>query len=83
MYSVYILRCSDNSLYTGIAKNVKRRVEEHNSSTLGAKYTKARRPVHLVFSKQHTSRSEALKEEYRIKQLAREQKLELIKNHRK
>jgi putative endonuclease len=75
MWHVYILSCSDDTLYTGITNDLERRVEEHNSSKLGAKYTRGRRPVKLVYSKEVISRSEALKEEYRIKQLSREEKL--------
>ena len=64
---VYMVRCSDNSLYTGITTDVARRVLEHNESGKGAKYTRARRPVCLVFSKECKSQSEALKEECQIK----------------
>lgn len=77
-YFVYILQCSDETLYTGIAKDVNTRLEEHNSSPKGAKYTKARRPVELVYSEKYENRSEALKREYAIKQLSREKKLKLI-----
>ncbi len=78
MYHLYILRCADGSLYTGITTDVDRRVREHNSSALGAKYTKARRPVELVFSKSFRDRSEASREEARIKKLSRAKKLGLI-----
>jgi putative endonuclease len=77
MWHVYILSCSDDTLYTGITNDLERRIEEHNSSKLGAKYTRGRRPVTLVYSKEMGSRSDALKEEYRIKQLSREEKLVL------
>lgn len=77
-YFVYIVRCIDNTLYTGIAVDVQARVKEHNSSPSGAKYTRARRPVALVFAKRHGSRSDALKAEYSIKRLSREQKNALI-----
>lgn len=79
MYHLYILKCSDQTLYTGITTDLKRRVIEHNSSKLGAKYTSARRPVRLVYSKKFKNRSLASKEEARIKKLKREKKLELIK----
>lgn len=79
MYFVYILECVDQSLYTGIAIDLEKRVGEHNSSELGAKYTRGRRPVKLVFSKEFQNRSAASKEEARIKKLSREEKLELIK----
>ena len=77
MYYVYILRCADKTLYTGITTDLNRRVVEHNSSTLGAKYTSSRRPVKLVFSKKCKNRSLASKEEARIKKLRRAQKVEL------
>lgn len=67
-------------MYTGITTDISRRVSEHNSSKLGAKYTKARRPVKLIFSKKFRTRSKASKEEARIKQLSRGEKLLLIKN---
>jgi len=79
MYYLYILRCADDTLYTGITVDLKRRVEEHNGSKLGAKYTKARRPVELIYSRKFRTRSSASKEEFRIKTLNREEKLEIIK----
>lgn len=79
MYYVYILKCSDKTLYTGITTNLKRRVEEHNSSQFGAKYTRGRRPVRLVYSIKKKTRSLALKEECKIKKLSRIDKLNLIK----
>ncbi|MDD2224629.1 MAG: GIY-YIG nuclease family protein [Candidatus Shapirobacteria bacterium] len=78
MYFLYILQCSDDTLYTGITTDLDRRIEEHNNSKLGAKYTKVRRPVKLVYSQQFTDRSEASKEESRIKKLSRQQKLSLF-----
>lgn len=78
MYYLYILRCADDSLYTGITTDLARRVEEHNKSALGAKYTRARRPVTLVYSKKFRTRVTASRAEYRTKQLTREQKLALI-----
>lgn len=78
MYWLYMLQCKDNSLYTGITTDLERRVKEHNSSKLGAKYTRARRPVKLVYSKEFETRSEALIEEARIKKLARVEKIKLF-----
>ncbi len=79
---VYILRCNDGSLYTGVAKDVSRRVEEHNSDNQrGAKYTRARRPVSLVYQEQVASRSAAGKREYEIKQLNKSAKEQLIRTH--
>lgn len=79
MYHLYILQCADKTLYTGITVDLDRRVGEHNSSKLGAKYTRARRPVKLVYSKSFRNRSKASIEEARIKKLSRALKLELIK----
>ncbi len=79
MYYIYIIKCADNTLYTGITTDVKRRIEEHNSSKIGAKFTKGRRPVKLVYSKKMKDKSSALKEEYRIKQLSKGEKIKLIK----
>ena len=79
MYYLYILTCSDGTLYTGIATDVIRRIEEHNSPTLGAKYTRIRRPVRLSYSKEFEDRAEASREEYRVKQLSRQGKLDLVK----
>jgi putative endonuclease len=78
MYYLYILRCADDTLYTGITTDLERRVVEHNSSKLGAKYTSARRPVSLIYSKEFADRTSASKEEYRIKQLSKAQKLLMI-----
>ena len=75
---VYILRCSDNSFYTGITKDVERRLDEHNDSKLGAKYTRARRPVKLVYQEAIDNKSLALKREFEIKQLSKSQKEALI-----
>ena len=81
MYYLYILECSDQTLYSGITVDLERRVKEHDSSELGAKYTRGRKPVKLVFSKEFQNRSQASKEESRIKKLSREEKLELIKTY--
>jgi len=77
-YFVYIVKCSDDTLYTGITTDIKRRVEEHNGSDKGAKYTKLRRPVTLVYSEDSEDRSSASKREYLIKKLSRVKKMELI-----
>jgi len=72
---VYIVRCADDSLYTGISKDVARRIQEHNEGDkLAAKYTRARRPVVLVYQETCVSRSAATKREIEIKQLSREDK---------
>ncbi|HEY4694720.1 MAG TPA: GIY-YIG nuclease family protein [Candidatus Nanoarchaeia archaeon] len=79
MYYLYILKCSDGTLYTGITVDLVRRVAEHNSSDLGSRYTRGRRPVKLTFSKEFVDRSIASKEEARIKNLSRKNKLNMIK----
>lgn len=67
---VYIVRCSDNSLYTGITTSLERRINEHNTSNkLGAKYTRVRRPVLLVYSEPHPDRKSASQREYVLKRL--------------
>ena len=76
---VYILRCSDGTLYTGSTDNVARRVQAHNSGK-GAKYTRGRTPVEVVYTEECESYSAALKREYAIKQLTRQEKLERIKS---
>ena len=78
MWQVYIVKCNDKTFYTGVAKDLKRRIDEHNNSKLGAKYTRPRRPVKLVYSNEFETRSEAQIEECRIKQLTRPQKKNLI-----
>ncbi|MCX6761864.1 MAG: GIY-YIG nuclease family protein [Candidatus Moranbacteria bacterium] len=78
MYYLYILKCADKTLYTGIATDLSRRVFEHNNNKLGAKYTAARRPVRLVYFQKFKNRSLASKEEARIKKLKKAEKLELI-----
>lgn len=75
---IYIVKCADNSYYTGITTDVQRRIQEHNSSPKSARYTRSRRPVQLVWTKEAKDRSEASKEEYRIKQLSRKDKEKLI-----
>ena len=79
MYYLYIVRCKDKTLYAGIATDLKRRLNEHNNSKLGARYTLARRPVKLVYAKKLRNRSSASKAESRIKKLSRQEKLDLIK----
>ena len=77
-YFIYILLCADNTLYTGITTNLIRRIEEHNFSDKGAKYTKSRRPVTLVYSEKSLDRSSASKREYIIKKMSRKEKKILI-----
>ena len=76
-YYVYMLECNDGSFYTGITTDLRRRLDEHNASPLGARYTSARRPVKMVYSKLYYSRSDASKEELRIKKLPKKEKTAL------
>ena len=77
---VYILRCADNSLYTGITTNINKRLDQHNGvDKKGAKYTHGRRPVTLVYQEPSNSRSAASKRECIIKSLKKTQKEQLIK----
>ena len=78
MYYLYILECADETFYTGITVDLDRRINEHNTSRLGAKYTHSRRPTKLVYFKKFKNRSLASKAEYRLKKLTREQKIRLI-----
>ena len=75
---VYIVKCNDGSLYTGYAKDVEARVAKHNDGK-GAKYTKIRRPVELVYQEMYETKSDALKREYEIKTFSRQRKLKMIK----
>jgi predicted GIY-YIG superfamily endonuclease len=74
----YILRCADDSLYTGITKDVNRRCQQHNDGT-ASRYTRSRRPTKLVYQEVHPSRSRALKREAAIKALSRREKKALIR----
>ncbi|MGA0023930.1 MAG: GIY-YIG nuclease family protein [Burkholderiales bacterium] len=78
-WQVYIVRCADDSLYTGIALDLERRIAEHNGNGgPGASYTRSRRPVTLVYCEAAADRSAASRREYEIKQLSRAEKLALI-----
>ena len=77
-YYVYILECVDKTLYTGWTSNIAKRVREHNGGKGGAKYTRARRPVRLVYTEACSCLSEALKREVQIKKMSHLGKLELI-----
>jgi len=81
IWHVYIVKCSDESLYTGITKDINRRISEHNTNNkLGSKYIRSKRPVSLVYSESYISQTEARKREAAIKSWTREYKLKLIKN---
>ena len=77
-WRVYILRCKDGSLYTGITTDVEERFKAHNSGK-GAKYTRGRGPLELVYTEECADKSEALRRELQIKAMSRRRKLELLK----
>lgn len=80
MYFAYIMRCADGTLYTGYTDDIARREAAHNSGR-GAKYTRSRLPVKMVYHESFATRFEAMKRECAIKRLSREQKLKLISEH--
>lgn len=77
---VYVLKCADQTFYTGYTTDVKKRVATHNKGK-GAKYTRVRRPVELLYYESFLDKSEALKKEYAFKQLTRKQKERYLKSH--
>ena len=77
-WTVYLMRCCDNSLYCGVTTDVKRRLTEHNKGVKGAKYTKARRPVTLVYTESAVDRSAACKQEAILKKLNKASKESLV-----
>ena len=79
MNYTYIVRCADGNLYTGWTNDLEKRLHAHNSGE-GAKYTRSRRPVELVYYEEHETKEEAMRREWHIKQMPREKKTELIKN---
>ena len=79
---VYIVRCSDQTLYTGWTNQLEKRIEAHNAGK-GAKYTKARLPVEIIYHEEYPTKEEAMRREAAIKKLTRKQKIELIKNRTK
>ena len=79
-WHVYIVRCADGTLYTGITNDLEKRLEKHNAG-VGARYTRARLPVDLLWHETQPSKSAALKREYAIKQLTRAQKDALIQEY--
>lgn len=78
MWHVYMVRCADGTIYTGSTTDPDRRLDQHNSSKAGARYTRGRRPVRLVYQRECGSRRQAAAEEIRIKKLSRRQKMELM-----
>jgi len=79
MNYVYILECIDNSLYTGYTNNIEKRLKTHNSGK-GSKYTRSRLPVKLIYFEEFETKIEAMKREYYIKQMSRNDKLKLIED---
>ena len=79
---VYLLRCADGSLYTGIAKDVSRRCDQHNAGT-ASRYTRSRLPVSVVYQEDQVTRSLALKRELAIKAMSRQEKEAIITNRHK
>ena len=75
---VYIVICNDQTIYTGIARDVHKRLTEHNNGANGAKYTRSRRPVSLAYLEEFPDRSTASSREYQLKKLSRKQKMVLI-----
>ena len=78
-WCVYLLRCSDGSLYAGITTNLDRRIEQHNTGKAGAKYTRSRRPVALAWSEAAEDRASASKREHAVRRLAKEEKEALVR----
>ena len=79
MWYVYILRCADNSLYTGITTSIERRLKEHNEcNKKGAKYTRVRRPVNLAYAEQQLNRQQASRREYQLKKYNKKKKEQLV-----
>ena len=78
---VYFVRCNDNSLYAGITTDIERRLHQHNHNKLGAKYTRAKRPVTLVFIEKAINKSVASKREHQLKKLTKDQKEQLVNTY--
>lgn len=77
MFYVYILKCKDNSLYTGYTDSLEKRLKKHNEGK-ASKYTRSRLPVEMVYSEEHPDKSSAMKREIKIKSLSREDKIKLV-----
>ena len=84
IWTVYLLECGDKTLYCGITNNLENRLKQHTGElTGGAKYTRARKPLKVVYQEGVDSRSEALKRELSIKKMSRKAKLNLLRNYKK
>lgn len=75
---VYMVRCADNTLYTGVTTDIERRLHEHNGSARGARYTRARRPVTMVWQEESENRAAACRREYEVRNFDRLKKLDLL-----
>lgn len=82
MWYLYVLECADGSLYTGVTVDLDRRLHEHNHTKRGAKYTRARRPVKLVWSREYANRSMAQSAEHKFKKLFHKEKWNIIKTNK-
>lgn len=78
MNYTYMVKCADGTLYTGWTNCVEKRLKAHNEGKAGAKYTRAKRPVELVYYEEYATKEEAMRREYAIKQLTRKEKLKLM-----
>ncbi|MGP8214783.1 MAG: GIY-YIG nuclease family protein [Bacteroidia bacterium] len=81
VWYTYIIECSDKTFYVGTTNNIEERITKHNTGK-GAKYTKGRAPVKVLYTRSFDSRSEACKHEYELKQYSRKEKLDLIKEYK-
>ncbi len=81
-FFVYMVTCADGTIYTGYTKDLLRRIEQHNSSKIGAKYTSTRRPVKLSYVEILSSQKEAIRREIELKKLSRSMKLDLIEQYK-
>ena len=78
MNYTYMMKCADGTLYTGWTTSVEKRLKAHNEGKVGAKYTRAKRPVELVYYEGYATKEEAMSREYAIKQLTRKEQLALM-----
>tara|TARA_Y100001938_G_scaffold131804_1_gene189324 strand:- start:162 stop:422 length:261 start_codon:yes stop_codon:yes gene_type:complete len=78
VWYMYVVECADGTLYTGITNNLERRINEHNFSMRGAKYTRSRRPVKLLYTEGYETHSKAASAEWKFKKLKRSEKLRII-----
>ena len=77
MWNLYVLLCEDGTLYTGITNNLEKRIADHKKG-IGGRYTRSHKPIRLVYQEKITTRSQALKREFEIKSLKREEKIKLL-----